>query len=55
VSRTHSKLIIGPDGVELYDCNSKYGTFVMLKTVESDLKAASYMSYKWRFELTIDE
>lgn len=55
VSRTHSKLVITPDGIELYDCNSKYGTFLMLRDAELNLKSAAYMNYRWRLELKVAE
>jgi hypothetical protein len=55
VSRTHSKLVISPEGIDLYDCNSKYGTFLMLRDTELNLKSAAYMNYRWRFELKVPE
>lgn len=55
VSRTHSKLVITPDGIELYDCNSKYGTFLLLRDAELNMKSAAYMNYRWRLELKVAE
>jgi pSer/pThr/pTyr-binding forkhead associated (FHA) protein len=53
ISRVHAKLIITKEGVDLYDCNSKFGTFVMLRGQLTHLKDVNLMSNKWAFELAI--
>jgi hypothetical protein len=51
ISRFHAKIMIDETGASLFDCGSKYGTFVLFHGALLDLKDATFMNGKWKFEI----
>lgn len=49
ISRSHARIVIDDTGASIFDCGSKYGTFVLMNGQSLEMKDATFMNGKLKF------